>query len=75
MCGATWWALRGQNALVLQIDVVENGPDKRQPPRVVDPEGKKKASRVDRVCRRIFPASFMLFNIVYWIVYTVPFSR
>jgi len=55
----------------LQIDVVENGPDKRQPPRVVDPEGKQKASRVDRVSRRLFPGAYILFNIFYWIVYTV----
>lgn len=59
----------------LQIDVVENGGDKRQPPRVVDPEGKQKARRVDRISRKVFPLAFTLFNIIYWLIYTVPFSN
>jgi hypothetical protein len=59
----------------MQIDVVENGGDRRQPARVLDPEGKQKARQVDRISRRLFPLSFTLFNIVYWVMYTVPFSN
>jgi hypothetical protein len=59
---------------MFQIDIVENGGDKRQPPRVVDPEGKQKARHVDRISRKAFPIAFTLFNIIYWIVYAVPFA-
>jgi hypothetical protein len=62
------------NSFALQINIVENGNDRREPPRVVDPEGKHKARKIDKVSRKIFPIAFVLFNIVYWIMYTVPFS-
>lgn len=38
----------------------------------VDVEGSKRLARsIDRVARKIFPLSFLLFNVVYFIVYTV----
>lgn len=59
----------------LQINIVENGGgDRREPPRVVDPEGKHRARQIDKVSRKIFPVAFVLFNIVYWIMYTVPMA-
>ncbi len=63
------------NSFALQINIVENGADRREPPRVVDPEGKHKARKIDKVSRKIFPVAFVLFNIVYWIMYTVPYSN
>ena len=38
----------------------------------VDPEGKIKARKIDKLSRKIFPLAFLLFNIVYWIIYAVP---
>lgn len=40
-----------------------------------DLEGKHKAKRIDKVSRKIFPMAFIVFNLVYWIMYTVPFSN
>jgi len=57
-----------------QIDVVENGGDRRQPPRYLDPDGRQKARKVDKISRRVFPMTFVLFNVVYWILYKVPFD-
>lgn len=41
----------------------------------VDPsspsDGKWKARQVDRVARKIFPLSFFLFSLVYWLSYTI----
>lgn len=38
----------------------------------VDVEGSKRLARsIDRVARKIFPLSFLLFNVVYFIVYTI----
>lgn len=59
----------------LQINIVENGADRREPPRVVDPEGKHKARKIDKVSRKIFPVAFVLFNIVYWIIYTIKINK
>ena len=59
----------------LQINIVENGADRREPPRVIDPEGKHKARKIDKVSRKIFPVAFVLFNIVYWIIYTININK
>ena len=34
-----------------------------------DPIGKHKARTVDKVARKLFPASFILFNGIYWLTY------
>ena len=62
-------------SLHFQMNIVENGgKDRRDAPRVVDPEGKHKARKIDKVSRKLFPVAFILFNIVYWIMYTLPMS-
>ena len=72
-CSGRYLNLRSPLSSV-QIDVVENGGDRRQPPRYLDPDGRQKARKVDKVSRRMFPMTFILFNIVYWILYSVPFG-
>jgi len=56
------------------VDVIESGGT-RGPPRIIDPEGKQKARQVDRISRRMFPLTFTLFNIVYWLMYTLPLDE
>ncbi|CAJ0942835.1 unnamed protein product, partial [Mesorhabditis belari] len=34
-----------------------------------EPEPQWTAERIDRICRKLFPASFTLLNIVYWVYY------
>ena len=67
-------SLAGNFCPSFQINIVENGGDRRDAPRVVDPEGKHKARKIDKVSRKLFPIAFVLFNIVYWIMYTLPIS-
>ena len=39
----------------------------------VDVEASKRRARnIDRVSRRTFPLAFVVFNIVYWVTYSVP---
>jgi len=41
----------------------------------LDPyDGKRKARRIDSFARKLFPLAFLLFNIVYWLAYTLPSS-
>ncbi|CAH1772524.1 unnamed protein product, partial [Owenia fusiformis] len=40
-------------------------------PKIPDLDGKFRARMIDKMCRRIFPTSFLIFNAVYWIVYGV----
>jgi hypothetical protein len=34
--------------------------------------GKRRARSIDKLSRKCFPIAFIIFNIVYWIVYTWP---
>jgi hypothetical protein len=36
---------------------------------------RKQARNIDKVSRQIFPLAFILFNVVYWTVYAVPFGK
>ena len=38
-------------------------------------DGKGDARQVDKISRKIFPTTFVIFNLIYWVVYTEPFSR
>ena len=59
-----------------QIGTVENGgrPGLRRRQMRSDVEGKQKARRVDKLSRKMFPLAFIIFNICYWIFYTVNFD-
>ena len=69
-----YFALFEYSNMHVQIDYIENGGN-RGPPRIIDPEGKQKARQVDRISRRMFPLTFTLFNIVYWLMYTLPLDE
>ena len=58
--------------LCLQISRLENGRERRPSLKNCDTEGKTRARRIDKLSRKIFPLVFLLFNVTYWIVYTVP---
>lgn len=48
-----------------------SGVSNKQP----DPyDGKRKARRIDSVARKLFPTSYVLFNVIYWLAYTLPSS-
>jgi hypothetical protein len=34
-------------------------------------DGKARAKKVDKLSRKAFPLSFLLFNIIYWLYYTL----
>ena len=53
------------------MNIVENGQDFREAPKCVDPDGKRKARKIDKIARKIFPLVFLVFNIVYWIAYSI----
>ncbi|KAK2181598.1 hypothetical protein NP493_390g02049 [Ridgeia piscesae] len=64
----------GETAIHMHVSmgVLENGRERRAMGKPVDPEGKIKARKIDKLSRKIFPLAFLLFNIVYWIIYAVP---
>ncbi|XP_013392719.1 glycine receptor subunit alpha-3 isoform X2 [Lingula anatina] len=50
---------------------VENGVNgRKQPPQYIrDPFGREKARMVDKLSRKLFPTTFILFCLIYWPVY------
>ena len=57
----------------LQINVVENGIEKpKDLPTYTEYDGKHRAQNIDKLSRKILPMVFVLFNMVYWITYTIP---
>ncbi|ESN95866.1 hypothetical protein HELRODRAFT_185969 [Helobdella robusta] len=48
----------------------------RSYPSVVDVEASRlKARKIDKLARKIFPVSFLIFNIVYWLGYSIPTEK
>ena len=60
-------------SVYFQINVVtNNGRDFREVRErrfIRDPEGKHRARNIDKMSRKLFPLSFLSFNIVYWLAY------
>ena len=44
---------------------------KKDAPKVIDPQGKLRAEKVDKFSRKAFPIVFLIFKVIYWIFYTV----
>jgi hypothetical protein len=55
------------------MNTVENGRERKEGAKGADmTEGKHKARKVDKISRKAFPLAFLIFNIIYWIIYTIP---
>ena len=51
---------------------VDNGQERTaEKPRKKPNDGKKAAKDIDKISRTAFPIAFLIFNIAYWITYTV----
>lgn len=49
------------------------GTESRSSSKTVDPEAsKRRAQNLDKIARKFFPFSFVFFNIIYWISYSLP---
>ena len=58
-----------------QINIVtHNGRDFREVRKdryIRDPDGRQKARYIDKLARKLFPLAFVVFNIIYWLSYTL----
>ncbi|CAH1772226.1 unnamed protein product [Owenia fusiformis] len=66
--------LKEEHVTIEQIKVVtRNGRDfkevKEKRPFVRDGEGRNRARYIDKLARKMFPLSFVLFNLIYWLTY------
>ncbi|ESO11402.1 hypothetical protein HELRODRAFT_116784 [Helobdella robusta] len=39
------------------------------------PDGKTQAVNIDKFSRQVFPVSFLIFNIIYWVIYSSNYRR
>ncbi len=42
-----------------------------KPEGLSEKEAKRRATKIDEISRKIFPATFVVFNLVYWVTYTL----
>ncbi len=49
--------------------MLSDGTTVKQESYIMNPVGEYKARRVDKVARKLFPTSFIIFNVVYWSTY------
>jgi len=54
-----------------QLDVIENGADRRAPPRYLDPDGKQKARKVDKVSSECYYSLLLLLLLLVVVVVVV----
>lgn len=72
---------------MIQVRIVEGSnsilqaaplpPTPSHPPEPAKPveDGKARAKKLDKFSRKAFPLSFLLFNIIYWLYYTLSESN
>lgn len=56
----------------LQMNSTNPPKSRKEAPKMIDPQGKHKAEKVDKFARKGFPMAFLIFKVVYWIYYTLP---
>lgn len=61
-------ATTGENKLLCARPKCIKGADGKS----TESDGKRKARNIDKLSRQCFPLAFVLFNVVYWTVYTIP---